>query len=762
MLTCNKTLLTALAAFSCTAGFAAEPQDTYPPAGANGKAVYIPELPPSVEINLSPIVVTATRSEERSFDLPVSIDEVSAEHIQDSQLQAHISESLVRVPGIVTQFRGQDAQDVQLSSRGFGARSQFGIRGIRLYADGIPLTMPDGQGQAGSIDLSTTRSIEVMRGPFSALYGNSSGGVVQVFTADGPAEPTAGASITTGSYNTHREMVKFGDTTGIANYIADYSHLTSDGYRQHSYLKNDHFNTKVGIQLRDDTRITLVANYLNEPLAQDPQGLTKANWRMNPTQVVNSSNTFNTRVSRDNRQVGARLEHDFDSDDKLSLMVYDGNRDNTQYQSIGSNAAGTAITTVKFILPTSATSGGVAQINRDFYGTDWRFTHKGQLLGGPYSLSLGVNYDKMSDHRTGYDNFVPVLGTPVGNVTCGSGIICGVKGTLRRDEDDRAWDFDQYAQAEWAPQSQWSLVAGLRHSDVHVDSTDHYLSNGNDGGSVSFAKTTPVAGVVFKVTPLLNLYANAGKGFETPTMVEMAYKPGVGTFNFSLQPATSNNYEVGAKAFIGTSTRATLAVFRTDTSNEIVVANSFNGRATYQNASGTERNGVELSVDTEFLDNFAAYVSYAYLDATYSSPFCSGFVTTSSAVCAAKNAPATPTAWVRQGKPLPGTYRQTGYAEISWKYVPAGFSTALEAHAMDKVYVDDKNYSTAPGSAVVSWRGSLAQNIGHWRTSEFVRVDNLFDRNYVSSVKIADSNSQYFESGANRNWLLGINASYQF
>lgn len=762
MFICNKTLFAALAACFCSSGFAAEPLNSNLPASADAKSLAALEISSPVEINVSPIVVTATRTEERSFDLPVSIDEVSAEQIQESQLQAHISESLARVPGIVSQFRGQDAQDVQLSSRGFGARSQFGIRGIRLYADGIPLTMPDGQGQAGSIDLSSARSIEVMRGPFSALYGNSSGGVVQVFTSDGPAEPTASASVTTGSYNTHREMVKFGATMGIANYIGDYSHLTSDGYRKHSYLKNDHFNTKVGIQLDDDTHLTLVANYLDEPLAQDPQGLTKANWRMNPTQVVNSSNTFNTRVIRDNRQVGARLEHDFDSDDTLSLMFYGGNRDNTQYQSIGSNAAGTAITTTKFILPTSSTSGGVAEINRDFYGTDLRFTHKGQLMGGPYSFSLGSNYDKMKDHRTGYDNFVAVLGTPVGNVTCGSGIICGVKGTLRRNENDQAWDFDQYAQAEWAPQSQWSLIAGLRHSDVHIISTDYYLSNGNDGGSVSFAKTTPVVGVVFKVTPLLNLYANAGKGFETPTLVEMAYKPGVGTFNFGLQPATSNNYEAGAKAYIGTSTRATLAVFRTETSNEIVVANSFNGRATYQNASGTERNGVELSVATEFLDDFAAYVSYAYLDATYSSPFCSGFVTTSSAVCAAKNAPATPTAWVQQGKLLPGTYRQTGYGEVSWKYAPVGFSTALEAHAMDKVYVDDKNYSTAPGSTVVSWRGSLVQNIGHWSTSEFVRVDNLFDRHYVSSVKIADSNSQYYESGANRSWLLGLNASYRF
>ena len=625
------------------------------------------------DVELSPLVVTATRVEENSFDLPVSIDAVGAQQIQQGQLQAHISESLARVPGIVTQFRGQDAQDIQLSSRGFGARSQFGIRGIRLYADGIPLTMPDGQGQAGSIDLGSTRSIEVMRGPFSALYGNSSGGVVNVFTADGPSEPTLSGAFTAGSYNTRRESVQFGDTAGIANIIGDYAHLSSDGYRDHSALRNEHFNAKLGIQLRDDTRITLIANTLDVPLAEDPQGLTKALWRANPQQVVNSTNTFNTRVIRDNKQVGVKLQHDFTADDSATAMVYDGTRNNLQFQSIASNAAGTGITSPKFISPLSLTSGGVAEINRDFHGVDLRYTHKGQLLSGAYTFSIGTNYDKMDDHRTGYDNFIPIAGTPVGNVTCGSGITCGVQGALRRDENDIAWDFDQYAQAEWSPHERWSLVAGVRHSNVHVESQDHYLSNGDDGGSISFAKTTPVAGVVFKLTPLVNLYANAGKGFETPTLVEMAYKPVTGTFNFSLQPATSNNYEAGVKAFLGADTKVTLALFKTDTSNEIVIANSVSNRATYQNASGTERDGVELSLDSELAGNFAAYASYAYLDATYSSPFCSGFVTSSAAVCASKNTPGTPTAWVNSGKILPGTYRQTAYAELSWEICPCRF-----------------------------------------------------------------------------------------
>jgi len=705
---------------------------------------------------ISPVVVTATRQEQNSFDLPVSIDVVSAEQIQEGRLQVNISESLARVPGIVAQSRGQYAQDIQISSRGFGARSQFGIRGLRLYADGIPLTMPDGQGQAGTFDLGSAKSIEVMRGPFSSLYGNSSGGVVQIFTADGPEDPTLSGSFTTGSYGTNRESVKFGGTTGEFNYLADYSHLESDGYRDHSAVRRDLFNAKLGIHLRDDTRLTVIATYLDQPLGQDPQGLTKTQWEQNPKQVVTSTNTFNTRVERSHAQVGAKLDHDFDSDNTISLMAYGGTRDNLQYQASGADATGTKISSafVKNLAvnANNQTAGGVAQINRDFGGVDLRLIHKGILAGGAYNLTAGANYDTMSDDRTGYDNFIAIPGTGA-NITCGIGVICGVKGILRRNEENTARNFDQYVQAEWSPQERWNLIAGVRHSDVRIENKDHYLANGDSSGSVSFTKTTPVIGAVFKLNQAVNLYANAGKGFETPTLIEMAYKTGgIGSFNSNLQPATSNNYEVGAKAFLGLNTRATMAVFRTDTQHEIVVSDSTLGRSSYQNAGGTERKGVELSIDSDFGNGFNGYASYAYLDAQYSDRFCSG---STSATCAGGT-------WVNSGKTIPGTYRQTAYAEISWKYAPSGFSTALETHAVDKVYVSDKTSENAPGYAVVNWRGGFAQTISKWHIAEFVRIENILDRNYVSSVKINDSNGQYYEAGATRNWLLGLNASYQF
>ncbi len=133
---------------------------------------------------LASTVVTATRVAEDSTDLPVSIDRIDARTLRDGQLQVNLSESLLTVPGVSAQSRQNYAQDLQFSLRGFGARSSFGVRGVRLYSDGIPGTMPDGQGQFSQFDLGSADHIEVLRGPFSALYGNSSGGVIAIFTED--------------------------------------------------------------------------------------------------------------------------------------------------------------------------------------------------------------------------------------------------------------------------------------------------------------------------------------------------------------------------------------------------------------------------------------------------------------------------------------------------------------------------------------------------------------------------------------------------
>jgi iron complex outermembrane receptor protein len=227
-------------------------------------------------IQLAPIVVTPTRVEQSSFDLPVSVDAFDKEQIQQGQPQVNVSETLVRAPGVVANTRQNYAQDLQISIRGFGARSTFGVRGIRIIADGIPLTMPDGQGQAANIDLSSAQRVEVLRGPFSALYGNSSGGVINVFTEDGPEDLTI-----TGAGSAASIPVVSGSNSvdsRVGKLHLRYVRFDTEGFRDHSAATRDMVNGKVGLKINEDTKFTLIANYLNQPETRIRSGWTRLNW----------------------------------------------------------------------------------------------------------------------------------------------------------------------------------------------------------------------------------------------------------------------------------------------------------------------------------------------------------------------------------------------------------------------------------------------------------------------------------------------------
>lgn len=660
-----------------------------------------------VNLNLNPLVVTATRVEQNSFDLPVSIDVVDAETIRDNRLQANLSEISQRIPGVVINNRYNAAQELAISTRGFGARSLFGVKGVRIYSDGIPLTTPDGQGQLGSINLDTVDQIEFMRGPFSALYGNSSGGVVQTFTRDGSKDQTISGGLYFGSFNTRRESLTYEGQAGDFNYIVNASQVSSDGYRDHSEYRKNSVNSKLGFKVSDDTKITLIANYMDQPLTKDPLTLTPSAFRLNPTAAGTGAYTNDTRVTKEQTLGGLVIDHSFSDKDSVKLATYYGVRDNLQYL-------------------TTAVSG----ISRDYGGFDFKWTHKDQLLSRPISLTAGVNYDFMKDDRRRYT----IAGTQMG--------------AMSRWEMQRAHNFDQYAQAVYDLTDRLVVIGGLRHSQVNVDIDDKFQVD-NLSGSMEYSNTSPVLGATFKITPALNVYANYGKGFETPTFAEMTYIDTAGNGpNLGLMPSKSKNYEVGMKAFVTDNTRVNLALFKVDTKNEMVVGGSSSGVTWYKSVADTERKGLELSLDSRLPHNFNFYMAYTLMDAEFKNSFC------------ATQGCSVPT--VLAGNKIPATYKSTAYTELAWKYPAWGFSSAIEGVYFSDTYGYDTNVAANKADAytVFNVRAGFTQNVGNWKITEFGRVDNVTDRSYVSNVKVNSSDT--FEPGATRNYLMGINASYHF
>lgn len=282
---------------------------------------------------LEPMVVTGTYAPNPSFDLPYSIDTVERGQIADGQLGVNLSEALNRVPGLVVQNRQNYAQDLQISSRGYGARSAFGIRGIKLLSDGIPASTPDGQGQAASLNLDVAERIEVLRGPASAIYGSNAGGVIQMFSRDGAGPPKVGLESTVGSDGFNKNHLYGEGGNDQAGFVLDASRLDTDGYRDHSAARRDQTFAKVHVRPDDDSRLALIFSSLEQNGTQDPLGQTWEAYKHDPRSVMPPAEQYNTRKSIHHQQVGMNYERYF-GDATLQLNLYTGRRSVIQYLSI--------------------------------------------------------------------------------------------------------------------------------------------------------------------------------------------------------------------------------------------------------------------------------------------------------------------------------------------------------------------------------------------------------------------------------------------
>ena len=583
---------------------------------------------------LADIVITATRVQAPAFDVPASISDVPADALRQDALGVNLADDIGFVPGLLARNRNNYAQDQQVSIRGIGANSPFGIRGVRIYQDGIPQTGPDGQGQVSQFNLDSAQRVEVLRGPFSALYGNSSGGVIQIFTADGTAPGEVRADVGYGSFGTFRAGVDASDATGPVAYNVAFTHFFVEGYRPHESARNESFNGKVDYRFAPRSKLTFIANVLSRPDSEDPLGLTAAEFAANPNQTDPAATQFNTRKSLQQQEGGLVLDLGLTDRQSVRVMGYYGHRSVLQFLSIPVGAQKPA---------TSA--GGVVDLDRQFGGGDARWSWQGPLAGRPLSWVVGVSYDTQNELRRGQNNFV--------------GDALGVIGALRRNENDIARNIDEYTQASWEFIPRWTLTAGIRHSEVRFLSEDHYItpSNGNDSGAATYTASSPVAGLLFAARPWLHLYASYGQGFQTPLGSELAYRPDGGPgLDFGLRPARSDNSEIGAKLRMSRNLTAEVAAFDTLTRNEIVVATNAGGRSTYQNAGRTRRSGAEASLDYRFAGDWRARIAYTYVDAIY----IDAYRTCAGTPCTAANQ------LIASGNRLPGVPHNDAYATLEW------------------------------------------------------------------------------------------------
>ncbi len=673
--------------------------------------------------DLPEVLVTGGLLEQKQFDTPASVQVIDAPQIRSSGPQVNLSDVLTRAPGVVALNRNNYAQDVQISIRGFGARAAFGLRGIRLIADGIPATTPDGQGQASTVSLTSVDRIEVLTGPLAQIYGNAAGGVIQTFTREAGDQPQALTQLYVGSYGLRRSDWQLSGRTGQVGVVADYSTFSINGYRDHSAARREQLNSVITMDSAPGTRHKFIVNLFNMPLALDPLGL-RSDQLSNPSMAGFRAVEGGARKSVHQEQVGWVMNHRIQGDLVLNTRLYRGDRSNLQYQ------AGT-------VFADPASLGTWVGLERRFYGVGANL--QGQRDGAiPVQWSVGMDADQSGEQRQG----------GVAN----SGQMTGVPS---RNEWNQANARAIFGQANWLLSDRYTLVTGARHTRVTLKSTDQCLgtppcSAADDGsGSVTYQSTNPVWGITWHFSPEWNFYANTGRGFETPTLAETAYitqsNQPVGQFNRSLLASTSQHLELGGKYATGPGSRINLAVFDIRTDNEIVTDVSRSGQTSFKNATQTRRQGIEFSARQIWGRHLRSDVSLTAMRAVYSQAFGS----------------------VAANNRLPATPDRLGYLGLHWsqsgwegKSAPLGWQGSLEWLGRSRLWANDANTADAAGHGLVNLKLRHRQVWMGATIEPYLALDNATDKRVIGSVIVNQSANRFYEPALPRHWVLGMQAQW--
>ena len=658
----------------------------------------------AAENGLGPITITATRVEKDLDKIPAAVSTVGRDDIQLGTEQLGLDESLAGVPGLFMTNRYNFAQDLRVSIRGFGARSSFGIRGVKIIVDGIPETLPDGQGSVDGIDLGSAERITVLRGPSSSLYGNASGGAILVESEKGPVVPFASGRATVGDFGFTNLQLKTGGEAGRLNYLANLSDTSTDGYREHSEYENTQLNGRFEYAFEGGSTLLTTLHHTDQPLANDPGGLTVEEAALDPSQARDRNVEFDAGEALEQTRLGLLYRTGFGADSDFEARVYNTRRD--------------------FSNKLPFETGGAVALDRDFNGAGLKWTQRGELAGQRNRLLLGIDYDRQDDDRRRFDN------------------LTGTIGALTFDQNELVTSTGVYLQNETLITDGSEITVGLRYDDIAFDVDDNYLVDGDDSGKVDFDNLSPMVGVSYDLISGARLYATISTAFETPTTTEFA-NPDGGGFNQSLRPQESTNYEVGIRTRSGVQ-RFELALFHITVDNELTPYElpSQPGRTFYENAGASTRDGVELSYTRQLLRELEFTASYTYSDFVFDR-----FTDADGNVY--------------DGNQIPGVPQHLAYFDLSW-FGESGYFAKFDLAYTGELYADNANETSIDSSQVSNLRLGYVGLYRELEVSPFLGVNNLTDESYNNNIRINAFGGRYYEPAPERNAYVGISLRANF
>ena len=644
---------------------------------------------------LDEIEVTATRLDSTLLRSSRSVSVVGKDEIQNATQLLAMDEVLAGVPGLYMQNRYNFSQDLRVSLRGFGARSAFGIRGIKVIVDGIPETLPDGQAGVDSIDLGSASRIEVIRGPSSSNFGNASGGVIAIETETGTDPGFVQTTIATGDLGYSKFQLKSGGKTENMNYLINFSKQELDGYREHSVSEGSLMNAKFGFNLSEIDRLKLSLNYTDQPKSQDPGGINLSQVNTDRKSARDRNLSYDSGESLNQKRIGLVYERDHSSG-LLTVRNFYVTRD--------------------FSNKLPFKNGGSVNIDREFYGFGMQYQF-GESLPENFSLTTGFDIDRQDDDRKRFNND------------------SGKLGSMSFDQQEKVSSNGLFVQSRY-DMGNFSISSGIRYDEVKFDITDRFLSNGDDSGEIEFDAVSPSFGLNY-VMDNGSIFASISSSFETPTTTELANPDTSGGFNALLKPQEANNIEIGYKSIKNDIYRE-IAVFNIDLNDELVPyeLEEFPGRTFYSNVGKSSRKGIETLVSWSVKPNLTLDASYTYSDFSFDS-----FIDKNNKDFS--------------GSKLPGLPESFAYFGIRFEN-ENGLNMNFNLNYSGDLFANNANSVKVQAYTVSNFRLSYNISKRNWKILPYLGINNIFDTEFSSNIRINAFGSRYYEPAPERNSYLGI------
>lgn len=663
-------------------------------------------------LQLDSITIQGTRISRPLADTPAAVSSIDEDTLAQGQPRLQLDESLDRVPGLVTWNRNNFAQNLRLSSRGFGARAPFGVRGIRIRVDGIPETLPDGQSQLDIIDLDNARQIDVIRGPSSVLYGNASGGVIDIRSHDGAGQPLNGQlRIDGGSNGLQKTSLGYGGQIEDFNHHLSLSELNVDGWREQSRVRKRLASWQGGWQLNSSQRLSWVANALHTPIAEDPGGLTLEEVENDPRQAANFSLVQDAGQKVRQNRIGLFYADSDLAGGELNARLFYTRRDFRQQLPFPGNS-----------LPT---------FERDFYGMGADYQGFVSFAGQRHRYLLGLELQQQRDDRQRFEVFN------------------GQVADQTEDTLQTATAGGLFLQTDTPLGDALTLSLGLRADSLRLRIEDKLEDDPaeNSSGSRRFTEYSQSAGLLWQINPQQRAYLNLATAFESPTFTEFANPDGTG-FNPAIEPQQTLSHELGLRGSMNNGLRYDAAVFLIDVRDEILPFEE-NNRTFYENAGRTLRQGIELGLDYSLTDRLtlsAAWTLAEYRLLRFQNTDGDDFA----------------------GNEMPGLPRQQLFTELRWRDQQGRFAR-LNGRYRSRLYAENENITRINHSQVYNL--SIGQRFDFqnraWQHLQIqAGVRNLADTNYFDNIRInanpgsAPEDRRYFEPAPGREFWLGIEAGF--